>query len=108
MTGVVPFFNSLSSKLETVPAKDLPPRHRLVLLTFAAFAKPDGQCFPGLDVVSARSGYGRTTLCKTITELVKAGWVERRRRVAVRFGGWPSRFYRLRLDGKPIVKKRIV
>lgn len=107
MTGSVPFFGLLSTKLESVPASTLPPRHRLVLLILAAFAKPDGRCFPGLDRLSARSGYGRTTLCKTLAELVAAGWLERRKRAPVSLGAWQGKVYRVRLDGRPVnVKKR--
>lgn len=106
MTGAVPFFGQLSKALDEVPAMDLPPRHRLVLLAFASFAKPDGRCFPSLEKLSVRSAYGRTTLCRTIAELVAAGWIERRKRAPARLGAWPGKVYRVRLDGMPVKAKR--
>lgn len=102
MTGAVPFFGLLSAKLDDVPASVLPPRHRLVLLALASFAKPDGRCFPSLERVAKRAGYGRTTVCKTIAELVTAGWVERRKRAPVRLGAWQGKVYRVRLDGQAV------
>src|SRR6516162_5118125 len=47
-----------------------------VMRALASFANDDGgSCFPSLETLMKRSGCRRTTLCKTLKEFTRRGWI---------------------------------
>jgi len=52
----------------------------LVMARLADFSSDEGTCYPGIETIARQIGAGRSTVITAITELQKAGWLERKER----------------------------
>lgn len=52
----------------------------LVMARLADFSSDEGMCYPGIETIARQIGAGRSTVITAISELQKAGWLERKER----------------------------
>ncbi|MFS8065737.1 MAG: helix-turn-helix domain-containing protein [Byssovorax sp.] len=87
---------------ERYGSDDLPPLHRLVLITLADLADARGYIHPVVATVAKRTGLSTREVKKILNELHFALWLERAPRQTEK----SSTLYVVRLEGGPIVPMR--
>jgi hypothetical protein len=100
LKGAIPFFARMVDALAKVPIKDMPMRHRIVLLVLSKHARPDGsQCWPKVTTVRASCGMGEWQWFRTLRELEEARWLRREHRTEACKKRQTSNAYHLELNG---------
>ena len=80
-------------------SSELKPRARLVLQVLVLHCNKEGECFPSIETIAAKCGYGVSTVKRALDELVKAGYIVKQARFDERKnGGQTSNLYTLCSD----------
>ena len=77
---------------------DLKANDKLVLLALADHANDDGECYPSLRKIEAKTGLSKQGLINAIKRLMDLGLIEKQFRTR-QDGGQTSNLYTLTLDG---------